>query len=400
MPNTILTPTAVTREALRVLHQKLNFVGNINRQYDDSFAKSGAKIGDSLKVRLPNEYVVRTGATLSAQDTTETSTTLQVATQKGVDLNFTSTDLTMSLDDFSKRVLDPAMSVLAANIEADALSMYKDVYNLVDQDGTAFTWNTVLNGRKVLNDNLAPMDNQRKCLLSTASSVKLVDALKGLFQDSTEISKQYKEGMMGRSAGFDFFENTLLLNHTTGTAAKTTTYTVNGAVTTNGATSVVVATGTTTFKQGDVFTVAGCFRVHPETKVSTGVLQQFVVTADYAGGAGTVSFAPAIYTSGGRQNVVAAGMANGSAIVKVGAGASEIIQPDLVFHKDAFCFATADLVMPSGVDFSAREVMDGISMRIVRQYDINNDKFPTRLDVLYGYKTLRPQLAARLHADG
>lgn len=400
MPNTILTPTAVTREALRVLHQKLNFVGNINRQYDDSFAKSGAKIGDSLKVRLPNEYVVRTGATLSAQDTTETSTTLQVATQKGVDLNFTSTDLTMSLDDFSKRVLDPAMSVLAANIEADALSMYKDVYNLVDQDGTAFTWNTVLNGRKVLNDNLAPMDNQRKCLLSTASSVKLVDALKGLFQDSTEISKQYKEGMMGRSAGFDFFENTLLLNHTTGTAAKTTTYTVNGAVTTNGSTSVVVATGTTTFKQGDVFTVAGCFRVHPETKVSTGVLQQFVVTADYAGGAGTVSFAPAIYTSGGRQNVVAAGMANGSAIVKVGAGASEIIQPDLVFHKDAFCFATADLVMPSGVDFSAREVMDGISMRIVRQYDINNDKFPTRLDVLYGYKTLRPQLAARLHADG
>lgn len=400
MPNTILTPTAVTREALRVLHQKLNFVGNINRQYDDSFAKSGAKIGDSLKVRLPNEYVVRTGATLSAQDTTETSTTLQVATQKGVDLNFTSTDLTLSLDDFSKRVLDPAMSVLAANIEADAMSMYKDVYNLVDQDGTAFSWNTVLNGRKVLNDNLAPMDNQRKCLLSTASSVKLVDALKGLFQDSGEISKQYKEGMMGRSAGFDFFENTLLLNHTTGTAAKTTTYTVNGAVTTNGSTSVVVATGTTTFKQGDVFTVAGCFRVHPETKVSTGVLQQFVVTADYAGGAGTVSFAPAIYTSSGRQNVVAAGMANGSAIVKVGAGASEIIQPDLVFHRDAFCFATADLVMPSGVDFSAREVMDGISMRIVRQYDINNDKFPTRLDVLYGYKTLRPQLAARLHADG
>ncbi len=396
MPNTILTPTAVTREALRVLHQKLNFVGNINRQYDDSFAKSGAKIGDSLKVRLPNEYVVRSGATLSAQDTTETSTTLQVATQKGVDLNFTSTDLTLSLDDFSKRILDPAMSVLAANIEADALTMYQDVYNIVDQDATAFSWNTVLNGRKTLNDNLAPMDNQRKCLLSTASSVKLVDALKGLFQDSGEISRQYKEGMMGRSAGFDFYENTLLLNHTTGTAAKTTTYTVNGAVTTNGSAAVTVATGSTTFKKGDVFTVAGCFRVHPETKVSTGVLQQFVVTADYAGGAGNVSFAPAIYTSGGRQNVVAAGMANGSAIVKVAAGASEIIQPDLVFHKDAFAFATADLVMPSGVDFAAREVMDGISMRVVRQYDINNDKFPCRLDVLYGYKTIRPQLACRI----
>lgn len=400
MPNTILTPTAVTRESLRVLHQKLNFVGNITREYDSSFAKEGAKIGDSLKIRLPNEYTVRTGATLSTQDTTETSTTLQVATQKGVDLNFTSADLTLSLDDFSKRIIDPAMSVLAANIEADALSMYKDVYNIVDQDATAFTWNTVLNGRKALNDNLAPMDNQRKCLLSTGSSVKLVDALKGLFQDSGEISKQYKEGMMGRSAGFDFYENTLLLPHLTGTAAKTTTYTVNGAVTTNGATSVVVQTGSTTFKKGDVFTVAGCFRVHPETKVSTGVLQQFVVTADYAGGAGTVSFAPAIYTSGGRQNVVAAGMANSSAIVKVGAGASEYLNADLVFHKNAFAFATADLVMPSGVDFSAREVMDGISMRIVRQYDISNDQFPTRLDVLYGYKAIRPQLAARLHADG
>ena len=400
MPNTLLTPTAVTREALRVLHQKLNFVGNINRQYDSSFAKEGAKIGDSLKVRLPNEYTVRTGATLSAQDTTETSTTLQVSTQKGVDLNFTSADLTMSLDDFSKRILDPAMSVLAANIEADTLNMYKDVYNLVDQDATAFTWNTVLNGRKTLNDNLAPMDNQRKCLLSTSSSVKLVDALKGLFQDSGEISKQYKEGMMGRSAGFDFYENTLLVPHTTGTAVKATTYTVNGAVTTNGSSSVVVATGATTFKQGDVFTVAGCYRVHHETKVSTGALQQFVVTADYAGGAGTLNFAPAIYTSGGRQNVVAAGMANGSAIVKVGAGASELLNADLVFHKNAFAFATADLLLPGGVDFASREVMDGISMRIVRQYDINNDKFPTRLDVLYGYKCIRPQLAARLHADG
>ena len=400
MPNTLLTPTAVTREALRVLHQKLNFVGNITREYDSSFAKEGAKIGDSLKIRLPNEYTVRTGATLSAQDTTEPSTTLQVSTQKGVDLNFTSADLTMSLDDFSKRILDPAMSVLAANIEADALNMYKDVYNLVDQDATAFTWNTVLNGRKALNDNLAPMDNQRKCLLSTSSSVKLVDALKGLFQDSGEISKQYKEGMMGRSAGFDFYENTLLVPHTTGTAVKATTYTVNGAVTTNGSSSVVVATGSTTFKQGDVFTVAGCYRVHHETKVSTGALQQFVVTADYAGGAGTLNFAPAIYTSGGKQNVVAAGMANGSAIVKVGAGNAEQLGADLVFHKDAFAFATADLLLPGGVDFASREVMDGISMRIVRQYDINNDKFPTRLDVLYGYKCIRPQLAARLHADG
>lgn len=400
MPNTILTPTAVTREALRVLHQKLNFIGNINREYDDSFAKTGAKIGDTLKIREPNEYVVRTGLNMSAQDTTETSQTLQVSTVKGVDLTFTSMELTLSLDDFSSRILQPAMSVLAANIEADALSMYKDVYNIVDQDTTAFTWNTVLNGRRVLNDTLTPMDNQRSALLSTTSSVKLVDALKGLFQDSTEVSKQYREGKMGRSAGFDFYENTLLLQHTTGTAAKTTTGTVNGAVTANGSTSFTAAGTAGTFKKGDVFTVAGCFRVHPETKASTGVLQQFVMTADNAGGAVSMSFAPAIYTSGGKQNVTAGGLPNGAAIVKVGAGNGELINGDLVFHKNAFTFATADLLLPTGTDFAAREVMDGISMSIVRDFAISDRSFPCRIDVAYGYKAIRPQLACRLHADG
>jgi hypothetical protein len=401
MPNTLLTPTAVTRKALQILHQRLNFVGNINRTYDDSFANSGAKIGDSLKIRLPNEYTVRTGANLSTQDTSESSTTLQIATQKGVDITFSSAELTLSLDDFSARILEPAMAVLAANIEADALSMYKDVYNIVDNDTAAISFLNIMQGRKLLNDSLAPMDSNRYALLSTDHTAKLVDSLKGLFQDSNAIKQQYREGMMGRTGGFDFYENTLLANHATGTAAKTTTYSVNGAVTTNGSTAVTVASaGSTTFKAGDVFTVAGCFRVHPETKVSTGVLQQFVVTADYAGGAGSLAFAPAIYTSGGRQNVVAAGMANSSAIVKVGAGASEQLTPSMVFHRDAFAFATADLVMPKGVDFAAREVYDGISLRTVRQYAISTDTMPCRIDVLYGYKTIRAQLAARIHADG
>lgn len=395
MPNSILTPTAVTREALRILHQKLNFVGNIKRDYDDSFAKSGAKIGDSLKIRLPNQYTVRTGATLSAQDTSEISTTLQVATQKGVDLNFTSVDLTMSLDDFSKRILQPAMSVLAANIEADALSMMLDVYQSVSNIGSAITFGKLMSSRKVLNDALAPMDDSRSILLNTQDNADLVDALKGLFQDSSAIKEQYREGSMGRTGGYNFFENTLIANQATGTAAAATGYTVNGAVTANGSTAVTLAAGANTFKKGDVITFVGCNRVHPETKADTGVLQQFVVTADYAGGAGSLSFAPAIYTSGGRQNVVAAGIANGVAVAKIG-GASAIYKPSLAFHKDAFAFATADLVMPQGVDFASRQVLDGISMRIVRQYDINNDKFPCRLDVLYGYKTIRPELACRI----
>lgn len=397
MANTILTPTAVTREALRILHQKLNFVGNINRQYDDSYAKDGAKIGDSLKIRLPNEYTVRTGATLSAQDTTETSTTLQVATQKGVDVNFTSAELTMDMDDFSSRVLDPAMSVLAANIESDALSMYKDVYQIVDNDGNAPTFKNIRQGAAVLNKALAPQDNNRSALLSPDHTTEVVDALKGLFQDSSAIKKQYREGIMGRTSGFDFYENTLVSDHTTGTAAKTTGYLVNGASQTGA--SVTVDTGSTTFLAGDIITIAGVNRVHPETKVDTGELQQFVVTANSGASATSLSISPSITTSGGSQNVTGS-PADNAAVVKVGAGASELLNSTMVFHKDAFAFATADLIKPKGVDFCAREVLDGISMRIVRQYDINNDKLPCRIDVLYGYKAIRPQLACRIHADG
>lgn len=395
MPNSILTPTAVTRKALQILHQKLNFIGSINRQYDDSFAKTGAKIGDSLKIRLPNEYTVRTGANLSTQDTAEISTTLQVANQKGVDVTFSSAELTLSLDDFADRILEPAMAVLAANMEADALNMALDVYQAVNNIGAAITLNKALAARKILVDSLAP-SSDRTLLLNTQDNLDLVDGLKGLFQDSTEIAKQYRDGMVGRTAGFgSIFENTLLASQTTGTSASATGYTVNGAVTANGSAAVTVAAGANTFKKGDIFTVVGCNRVHPETKADTGQLQQFVVTADYAGGAGSLSFAPAIYTTTGRQNVTAGGMPNGAALVKVGA-ASAVYKPSLAFHKNAFTFATADLQMPQGVDFSAREVYDGLSMRIVRQYAIATDTFPCRIDVLYGYKTIRAQLAARI----
>jgi hypothetical protein len=395
MANSILTPVQVTRKALSILHQKLTFIGSIHRGYDDSFAKSGAKIGDSLKVRLPNQYTVRTGATLSAQDTTESNVTLQVATQKGVDLNFTSVDLTLSLDDFSERILDPAMAVLAASIEADALTMYKDVYQIVDGDAAAPALSHFLTGRQYLNESLAPA-GQRTALLSPTHANKLVDALKGNFNPQDILAKQWREGAMGRTAGFDFAETSHLSTHLTGNAAKTTTCTVNGASQT-GASITIANASSKTFKKGDIVTFAGCNQVHPETKADLGRLQTFVVTADAS--STTLAISPAIVTSGATQNVSASPTDTG-AVVKVGAGASELLTNSLVYNKDAFCFASADLVMPQGVDFSAREVFDGISMRIVRQYDINNDKFPARLDVLYGFKTLRPQLACRIHADG
>jgi hypothetical protein len=391
MANTILTPAAVTKESLRVLHQKLNFIGKVSRQYDSSYAKDGAKIGDSLKIRLPNQYTVTDGATMTAQDTTESSVTLQVSTQKHVGMNFSTSELTLSLDDFSERIIEPAMAVLAAKVEADAMSMFLDVYNAVDNVGSAITLRKIWEARKVLNDNLTPMDNNRHVVLNTQDAVDFMDAAKGLFHSGDQISKQYADGKIGRMGGFDFAENTLIPTQTTGSAAATTTCTVNAANQT-GASITIVNGSSKTFKAGDVVTFAGCYSVHPETKTSTGNLQKFVVTADAA--STTLAISPSIVITGAKQNCSAAPDGSG-AIVKIGT-ADGIYKPSVAFHRDAFAFATADLVMPKGVDFAAREVMDGISMRIVRQYDINNDKLPCRVDLLYGFETLRAQLACRI----
>lgn len=391
MSNTLLTPTMITREALRILHQKLNFVGNINRQYDDRFAQEGAKIGTALNIRQPVQYTVTTASTLDVQNTVETNTTLNVTTQKHVGMRFTAVELTMKLDDFSKRIIEPAMAALAASVEADALSMIKDVYQSVNNIGSPMGFRQVLLGRKRLEDSLTPNDGRRIALLNTQDNVDLVDAVKGLFQSSSNIASQYREGKMGTTAGFDFYENTLMPTFTTGTAPATTGYTVNGA--SEAGSVVTIQTGTLTFVAGDIVTFAGCNEVHPETKADTGRLMQFVVTAAHSG-AGDLPIAPAIVTSGGAQNVTGS-PSNGGAVVKIGS-ASGVYKPSLVFHPDAFTFATADLVMPKGVDMASRVVQDGISLRLVRQYDINEDRLPCRIDVLYGFKTLRPQLAARI----
>lgn len=403
MANTILTPTAVTREALRILHQKLNFIGTINRQYDDSYAISGAKIGDSLKIRLPNQYTVRSGATLSVQDTTETSVTLQVATQKGVDVNFTSAELTMDMDDFSDRVLSPAMSVLAANIESDALSMYKNVWNSVIDVGASFSIADVLNANKVLTDNLAPSDN-RTLNMSTQQNVDLVTATSGLFNDQSKVAKNYREGRVAsNSFGFqNIMESTLMPTHTTGSDDGTGDHLVDdGGTIAEGSTSIAVDTGAGTWLAGDIFYFDSVYAVHPETKASTGVLQPFVCTNDEAGATVLIEFTPAIYSSGAKQNVSAM-PADDAKLNKLESDRSTAIAASadygigMAYHKDAFAFATADLLKPNGVDFCARQVMDGLSLRIVRDYDISNDKFPCRVDLLYGYKAIRPELACRI----
>jgi hypothetical protein len=391
MSNSILTPTAVTREILRVLHEKLSFVGTINRQYDDSFAKSGAKIGDSLKIRLPNRYTVTTGAALNVQDVAEESVTLQVNTQKHVGMKFTSDELTLDLDDFSKRVIQPAVAVLASDIENDALSgLTKKVYNTVGTWGTVpASYKVITDARARMNKFLAPKDNRRGLQLESDAMSSMADALKGLFQDSKEVASQYRDGMIGRHGGFDWYENERVYAHATGTDH--TTVTVNDGAIASGDTTITTAGANVTV--GTVFTFSQSVvnAVHPETKTDLGFLQQFVITAvdgnDW-------TFSPAIITSGAKKNVTAL-PTTGHAITVFGT-ASQTKNQHLAYHEDAFTFATADLLLPRGVDFAAREVMDGISVRLIRDYDINNDTFPCRVDVLYGYKELRPEHACRI----
>ena len=395
--NTLLSPTIITREALRILHANLNFICNINKQYDPQFANSGAspsgKIGPSLTIRMPNQYTVRTGSVLQVQDTVETSQVLTVSTQKGVDTIFSSQDLTLTIDEFSKRYLQPAMSVLATNIEADALSMIKDVYNAVDDNANALTYKDVALGRKMLNLYLAP-PTDRCATLIPDHVVSFNDAVKGLYNPQESVSRPYLTGKIGKVQGIDTYENTVLNKFQSGTAAATTGYT---ATITSGSANIVFAAGTDTFKKGDIITLSTVNAVDPETKADRGFLQQFVLTADYAGGAGTGTISPTPVSSGAAQNVTAIGA--GLTVVKIGGGASALYAQSLFFHPEAFTFVTADLIDVSKFGaWGSRQVMDGISMRIARQYDITNDNVPCRIDVLYGYKTLRAQLACRVIA--
>jgi hypothetical protein len=377
-----------------ILHQKLAFVGTIERQYDDSFAKDGAKIGTTLQIRLPNRYVSAVGATVTASDTTETSVGLTVATQRNVAMNFLTSELTLSIDDFSERVIDPAMAVIAAGVENDAFQMALDVYQQVGTAGTIPTaLLTYLQAAARLDQSLAPRTN--RCLqLPPLDAATIVDALKGLFQDSQAISKQYREGIMGRTSGFDWYNNTLTSRMTNGN--KVAAVTVSGAAQVGASLTLGGLAGADTFKKGQVFTAAGCNEVHPETKVDTGRLQKFVITADATSGGATlaVSISPSIVVTGASQNVTAS-PTNGGAVVFDGT-ASLLYGMTLAYYKSAFAIAFADLYMPKGLDFGSREVMDGISLRIVRDYTVLTDLIITRCDVLYGTKTIRPELAARV----
>jgi hypothetical protein len=400
MANSFLTPTKILREAGRLFHNKAKFIRSINRQYDSQYAQTGAKVGYSITLRDRNQFTVSTGSVMATQDVTEASQVLTLGTQKNVGMNFQSNDLALVIDDFSERYIEPAMAVLASAVEADVIkTCYKQVANMVDDDTAAFSFLDTAKAKQKLDEELVPDDDNRNLLLCPTHVTKYMDATKGLFTPQGKLGSQYGDGLVKDAMGFNINSTPQLTAHATGTAAKVTGYSIDSAGTVVGS-NITIKTGATTFLKGDVVTIATLNAVHPETKADLGYLKQFVVTADSGANAVALSIRPPLTPTGAKQNVSAAIVAD-QLIVKVAAGASETYTQSLAYHKDAFIFATADLEDPSRYGaWGATQQMDTLSMRIWRQGDNINDKFPCRIDVFYGALARYPNMATRIHADG
>lgn len=399
MANTLLTIDMITRKALEILENNLVLTRNVNRQYDDSYAVEGAKIGTTLRIRLPDRALVTDGAALQVQDDNEQFTTLTVASQKHIGVNFTTAEMTMQLDDFAERVLKPRISQLAASIDADVANSFLNMFQSVGTPGTTpSTTAVLLAAQQKLNESAAVM-SPRYATVNPAANAALIEGMKGLFNPVSTISSQFKNGMFGEGIlGFDELNMSQSIKQFT-TGTRTGAHTVTTTVSAQGTSTIAITgTGTQTIKKGDVFTINGVFAVNPQTRESTGSLQQFVVTEDVAASGGAyaaVKISPAIYTSSVALATVSSFPQAGDTITFLG-GASTQYPQNLVYHRDAIAFATADLLLPQGVDMASRQVHNGVSMRVVRQYDINNDRMPCRIDVLYGYSVIRPQMAVRL----
>jgi len=391
--NSLLTINMITNEAVRLFSQTNAFLRRVNRQYDDQFARTGAKIGNTLRIRLPNDYIVNTGPAITPQGTNEQNTTLTVATQKNVPVSFGTAEKTMSLDDYSERILAPAVNRLAASMAGDLISVSNAACNLsfkTDGSGNLISpdMGTWLDAGAKISNNLAPrMD--RTIILDMLTEARTVPTLAGLLNPQKKIGDQYETGMItSDTLGFDWFDDQTVQIHTNGTF---TAGTVNGASQTGNTLVTNAITGT--LNAGDIITIAGVQAINRLTGQTQGVLRQFVVTANVASGATSIPIYPAIVPAPAAFNTVTASPANGAAISLV-LPASTQYRQNLAFYPEAFTLATADLEMPTaGVVESARAEFDGCAMRMITAYDVMSDNLITRLDVLYGFAAIRPEWA-------
>jgi hypothetical protein len=403
MANTNSVIDMVAREALRIAHEKATFIGTVNRSYDDSFAKTGGKIGSTLRVRDPNQFTRRQGSrVMDVQDVTSSTQTVTVATQDGIDIRFNAAELALDIDELSQRYIDPAMAALISGIDGDCIdTATKETYNLVGTAGTVVGASADItalgNARARLNQMLAPKDGGRVLQLDSTTMASIVNGNKALFQPGADVKEAFREGFYSRSAMADFYENERTRVHTVG--SDVTVSTSASAAVTDGGVNITMNSTDGNINAGDVFTVAGVYACHPETKKSLGFLQQYVATA---ASTGAVTVSPATVLTGAKQNVCSSASAalattayNSQVLTFVGT-ASTAYRRNLMYHKDAFTFVTADLPIMDDAIKCVRRNQDGISLRVWQASDIRNDEMLLRIDILYGFKTLRPAWACQI----
>ena len=411
MSNTLVTPTWYTKETARILVNNLKFAANVNRSYDDQYVQAGAKVGYTVTARLPQRFQVTEGQALQIQGLNDQYVPITLTHQKNVAFSWSTASMTQEIDMVRKRYVEPAAVALANMVDYDGLStVYKDVYQAVGTPGTTPNSNlTYLQGGAKLTNSSTPADG-RVAVLDPVSMVTLANANLALFNPSAQISEEYRSGQFaGRALGFsEWYEDQNVAKHTTGTFTASTPL-VKGAGQT-GSTLIVDgwASGATSLKKGDIFTVAGVFQVNPVSYASTGQLQQFVVTADVSDTSGEISIpiSPAIITSGQLQTVSNAAADNavvtvlGATSATAGTLATTVTPQSLLYHPDAFAMVMADLHKPSsGAEATTvRSKELGISIRMVQQYQIGTDQEPTRMDILYGWASVRPSLACRVYS--
>ena len=418
MSNNLLTISKITNEALMVLENELTFTSEVDRNYDDQFAVVGAKIGNTVNVRKPGRFIGTTGPALNVEDFNETSVPVTLSTQFHVDTQFTTQDLALSLDMFSDRVLKPAIAAIANKIDRDGMAMaVAQTANIVGTAGVVPTeLLTYLTAGAYLDSEGAPRDGRRSCIVEPFTSASIVNSLKGLFVPQEAIAQQYRKGLMGRDSGGmnwkldqNVVSQTFGANSTTTVTASVNTTTATGFLTSGWASSSTISvtaanTGIINLNAGDVITIDGVYAVNPQNRQPYGSnkLRNFVVKQTVAissGSSGNVVVSPAVITAGQFQNVSIPTTSSTAAVTQFNK-TGVVSAQNIIMHKNAFTLAVADLELPEGVHFAGRasDKEIGLSMRVVRQYTINNDSIPTRLDVLYGWAPLYPELACRVAA--
>ena len=391
--NSFVTTDKVADYALMKFGEEATFIRTINREYDDSFAKKTAKIGDTLRVPIPQHGKYRKGRVMDPAPLQTITRNVTVFGQRGFDITYNAAEWALDIEEFGRRYVDQQVADFVANLEAEILTMaIQATPNQTGNPASRFDKVAWANFAKMQIENNGGHKGTKRLLLNPAGEIQVIDSLKGLFNAQKQLNVQYEEGEMGRASGFDWAQTTVMPLQSRGTA--NSGYLVNGANQVGG--SINVDTGTGTILKGEIVTFAGATAVHPQTKANLGYLRQFVVTEDYAGGGGALKVYPEIVTSGTEQNVTGSPTDNGA--VAVAGTASTPYGINLAYTKDAFTFGTVDLPDMPGLE-SSRRVYDGISMRVTTGSDIVNDQVHMRFDIMAAFGALRPEWASRIAND-